>query len=104
MTAVFSLLENPFLQLLLIAASGMGVSWISERNEQRRVAAGLPYRPIKERVLEGIGFANGVNSISVGVKSAVNPVERVLTQSQPTEDIWVTAAKELELPIEKVLL
>ena len=84
---MIELLENPIIQLLLIAAAGMGLSWISEREEQRRVAAGLPYRPLKERIVDGLGFSQERKSPLL-----------------ETEDIWVQAARELELPIEKVLL
>lgn len=84
---MIELLENPLIQLVLIVAAGMGLSWLSERQEQRRVAQGLPYRPLKERVLDGLGYAR-----------------ELTTQPRENDDIWVQAAKELELPIEKVLL
>jgi hypothetical protein len=85
MSTIFSLLENPLIQLFLIAGCGMSLSWLSEREEQRRVAAGLPYRPLKERILEGLG--------------QLRP-----KQNPPADDVWVQAAKELGLPVEKVLL
>lgn len=86
MSEILSMLENPLIQLLLIAGAMMGLSWVSEREEQRRVAQGLPRRALKERVVQGLGL--------VAAAQATAPVN---------EDIWIVAARELELPIEKVL-
>lgn len=88
---MIELLENPLIQLLLIVAAGMGLSWLSEREEQRRVAAGLPYRPLKERVLQGMGY--------VGDTGVTKERKSPLLEN----DIWIQAAKELELPVDKVL-
>jgi hypothetical protein len=86
MSEILSMLENPLIQLLLIAGAMMGLSWVSEREEQRRVTQGLPRRALKERVVQGLGL--------VAPAQATAPVN---------EDVWVVAARELELPIEKVL-
>jgi hypothetical protein len=88
MTELFNLLENPIVQLLLIAGAGMGLTWISEREEQRRVAGGLPRRTLKARLLLGLGFLRHTD-----VPKKPHP-----------EDIWVIAARELGLPLDKVLL
>lgn len=87
MTEIFSLLENPLIQLLLIAGSVMGLGWLSERQEQRRVATGLPRRNLRERLLEGLGLVRKPPQIP----------------DKSVEDVWVTAARELELPVDKVL-
>ena len=80
------ILDNPFMQLFLIVGSVAALSWISQREEARRVRRGLPRRSLKERVLEGLGFQSSIPA-----------------PPQP-EDIWVKAARELGLPLDKVLL
>jgi hypothetical protein len=89
MSELLSLLENPLIQLFLIAGAVMGLTWVSEQEEQRRVARGLPRKALKDRVLQGIGIAL--------------PAQPDKPEKPEKEDIWVTAARELELPIEKVL-
>jgi hypothetical protein len=89
MSTLLDLLSNPLIQLFLIVGSVVCLSWVSEREEVRRVARGLSRRPLKARILAGLDLA----------------VLHVVPQRKhEQEDIWVVAARELDLPLDKVLL
>lgn len=89
MNALFDVLANPLIQLLLIVGSVVALSWVSEREEARRVARGLPRRPLRARILASLDLA----------MLYVAPERK-----REREDIWVIAARELDLPLDKVLL